>query len=189
MNRYQLDGSWSRVWTTFQSNPMLIANAFVESAMDVKAGRGPKGEAYAKLARRAATAWFIGGFMMSVIGQAAKNGVNLDDYEIARIAKDSILGPFGSYTILGYVGDIGLNAILGIPENNSRAIDDAGAAMRSGIKLFSGDFEDEEVWKLVEKGFIGLGMFPTPIAPASIHAGGIMRELRRYYNLFTGTEK
>ena len=189
MNRYQIDSSFSRVWTTFQSNPILIANAFLESAMDVKANRGLKGAAYAKLARRAATAWLIGGFIMSAVSQAAKNGIEFDEYEWARVFKDTLMGPFNSFTFLGYGADVAANAFFGLRENNSRSIDDIGGSIRSGIKLASGDFEDEEVWKLVEKGFIGLGIIPSPIAPAAIHAGGIMRELRRYYNLAVGSEK
>jgi hypothetical protein len=189
MNRYQLDSSFSRVWTTFQSNPILIANAFIESAMDIKANRGLKGEAYAKLARRATTAWFIGGFVMSAISQAAKNGVDFDEYDRYRVFKDTLMGPFNSFTFLGYGADVVANAAFGIRENNSRSIDDIGAAIRCGVKLASGDFEDDEVWKLVEKGFIGIGIIPSPVAPAAIHVGGLMREVRRYFGLISGKEK
>jgi hypothetical protein len=190
MNRYQLDGSFGKVFTTFQSNPILVCNAFIESAVDWKSGRDPK--AKYRLMRRAFSAWIIGGFLMELIGQAAKNGLDWDEYNLKRMGKSMVMGSFGSFTPIDAVFEAGVSCLPWFRDyqGTSSGMSDVANVVSSGSKIFNivigdDDAEAEEIWKAVERGFIGLGIF-TPLAPA-VHAGGIMREMRRMKNLFDKT--
>ena len=199
LNRLQLGDSVSRTLTTFMGNPILQMNDFLNAASNVVHSRGTPQERYMLAAKTGFTAFVVGGLAMFMISQAAKHGGELDEYEWNRVLKDSLFSPYAAYNMPGMILDSAASWGMGMQTGRSTAIDDLGNIGRTFAKipdLFSGDMNDEDVYKTIEKTFTALGMLgamETPglqaLTPLTTNSSAVMRELRRYGNLIFGSDK
>ncbi|MFA6291776.1 MAG: hypothetical protein WC637_08345, partial [Victivallales bacterium] len=199
LNRIQLGGSYSRLFTTFLGNPITLMNDLHNAISDVIHSRGAPKERYAYAAKSIANAYILGGFVMAMAGQAAKHGIELDEYEWMRVIKDTLFNPYAAYNAIGMGMDAAFAAAFNIPGAKSTAIDDLGSIGYSVAKipsLLSGDLEAEDAYKTIEKTMIPIAMIGAlgvpgaqAINPITTNAAAVMRELRKYWNLFGGGEK
>jgi|GEM_PF-5900327 len=186
MNSFQLGGTFTRMMTTYLSNPILNMNAEVETTLDALHGRGGV-KTIEKAGRLLVLNHVIVPGLMVAISQFFKHREKFDEYEWQEFALASVMGPFEGVFLFGKAFDsLFLAAISGV-ERGTEALpiaEDVVRAAQQVRKTVKDGFNPEpvEIIKAVEN----VGAALTPVSNPAAVAGAAGRESRRWWQFLTG---